>query len=136
MHGCRVVLVRTHYPGNLGATARVMHNFGLTQLVLVDPQAEIHDREARRLSTHGEFILDQARIVPDLATAVADCTLVAGTSAQTKGLFRGTTAGSVRALMPRVAETLSVGPVAIVFGPEPNGLTKREIGRASCRERV
>ena len=81
MDNCRVVLVRPHYAGNIGATARVMRNFGLTRLVLVDPIADRMDAEARRLSTHGEAILDGAEIVPSLQVAVADCVLVVATSA-------------------------------------------------------
>src|SRR5437867_2803077 len=64
--GCRIVLVRTHYPGNLGATARVMGNFGLTDLVLVDPVASVHSLEARRMARQGRSVLD-------LAQAVAIC---------------------------------------------------------------
>src|ERR1700730_12788900 len=82
---CRVVLVRPHYPGNLGAAARIMHNFGLTDLVLVDPIADPRDEEARRLATHGAVILDRVRIAADLQDAVADCCLVAGTSARSLG---------------------------------------------------
>lgn len=126
---CRVVLVRTHYAGNLGATARVMHNFGLSQLLLVDPQADPNDCEARRLSTHGEFILDRARIVADLQTAVADCHLVVATSSQAEGVFRATTASPIRPLMPQVAAGLNRGPVALVFGPEPSGLTNAEVAQ-------
>lgn len=127
MESCRVVLVRPHYAGNLGATARVMHNFGLNRLVLVDPIADRASVEARRLSTQGEFILDQAVIVPDLQTAVADCVLVAATSAKLAGVIRQTVSGGIRELMPRVAESMNAGPVALVFGPEPSGLTNVEI---------
>src|SRR5215468_10080686 len=95
---CRIVLVRPHYAGNVGATARVMHNFGLTQLVLVAPVADPDDRESRRLSTQGEFILDEATVVPDLQSAVANCTVVAGTSAHVGGVFRETSSGPVREL--------------------------------------
>ena len=84
---CRVVLVRPHYAGNLGATARVMHNFGLNQLVLVDPVANPEDEEAKRLATHGEFILHTSRIVASLEQAVADCVLVVATSARRAGYF-------------------------------------------------
>jgi tRNA/rRNA methyltransferase len=129
MDACRVVLVRPHYAGNLGATARVMHNFGLSRLVLVDPIADRSSVEARRLATHGEFILDQAVIVPDLQTAVADCVLVAATSAKVAGVIRQTVSGSIRELMPRVAESMNAGPVALVFGPEPSGLTNEEISQ-------
>src|SRR5947207_2923764 len=103
---CRVVLVRPEVAGNLGATARAMRNLGLTDLVLVAPVADPADREARRRSTHGEAILHRARIVADLGAAVADCTLVAATSAQVGGLVRRQSAGTPRALMPRLVEAL------------------------------
>ena len=70
---CRVVLVRPHYAGNLGATARVMRNFGLTDLVLVAPYAFTSDPQAQRMATHGRAVLDAARVVPDLGDALADC---------------------------------------------------------------
>src|SRR5260370_3301364 len=69
---CRVVLVRPQFAGNIGASARVMRNTGLDQLVLVAPKASPDDREARQLSTHGEEILDRARTVSELGEAVAD----------------------------------------------------------------
>jgi len=40
LNNARVVLVRTHYPGNLGAVARAMCNFGLNQLTVVEPFAD------------------------------------------------------------------------------------------------
>src|ERR1700681_3065472 len=103
---CRVVLVRPQIAGNLGATARVMANMGLTDLVLVAPGADPADREARRLSTHGEDILDRARVADDLGAAVADCVLVAGTSARVGGLFRRQSVGPPDEVMPRVVEAL------------------------------
>jgi tRNA/rRNA methyltransferase len=126
---CRVVLVRPQVAANLGATARVMRNLGLSRLVLVAPAADPHDREARRLSTHGEHILDEARVVADFADAVADCVLVAGTSAKVGGPVRRQSVGTPRELMPRLAELLAVGPVALVFGPEPTGLSNEEVTR-------
>src|SRR4030081_6916 len=103
---CRVVLVRPQFAGNLGAVARVMRNMGLGELVLVAPQADPSDRQARQLSTHGESILDAARIVPDLDSALADCVLVAGTSARTGGLFRKQTVGPPEQIAPRLVEVL------------------------------
>ena len=46
---CRVVLVRPQFAGNLGATARVMRNFGLTDLVLVAPGADPRSPDAPAL---------------------------------------------------------------------------------------
>src|SRR6266446_5936117 len=92
---CRVVLMRPRIAANIGATARVMRNFGLSQLVLVAPEADARDERARALATHAEELLDQARIVADFDEAVADCVLVAGTSARSGGLFRRQSVGSL-----------------------------------------
>src|SRR5207248_9923997 len=97
------------------------------ELVLVAPHADPADRAARRLSTHGESILAAARSVPDFGAAVADCVLVAGTSARTGGLFREQTVGRPDEVLPRLAAALGAGPVALVFGPEPSGLTNEEV---------
>src|SRR5919202_452287 len=94
---CRVVLVRTEVAGNLGAAARVMRNFGASELVLVAP--------------------------------VADCVLVAATSARAAGLFRRQSVGTPEEVMPRVVEAMASGPVALVFGPESSGLTNEEVTR-------
>jgi tRNA/rRNA methyltransferase len=126
---CRVVLVRPEIAGNVGATARAMRNFGLTDLVLVAPKADPADREARRLSTHGEAILNGARVVPDFAAAVTDCGLVVGTSARTGGLYRDQSVGPPDEILPRVVAALEHGPAALVFGPEPSGLTNEEVSR-------
>ncbi len=129
LHHCRVVLVRPEVAGNVGATARVMRNFGLSDLVLVAPKADPDDTAARRLSTHGEHILRQARRVSDLGAALADCLLVVGTSARTGGPVRRQSVGRPRDVLPRAAALLAAGPVALVFGPEPSGLTDAEVTR-------
>jgi tRNA/rRNA methyltransferase len=126
---CRVVLVRSQIAANLGATARVMRNMGLTDLVLVAPQADRSDRQARQLSTHGEEILNRARVVVELGEAVADCVLVAATSARTGGLFRKQSVGPPDEIAPLVVAALAAGPAALVFGPEPSGLSNEEVAR-------
>ena len=94
-----------------------MRNMGLSELTLVAPEASAGDRQARRLSTHGEAILDRVRIVADLGEAVADCVLVAGTSARTGKLIRGQFAPP-DVIMPTLVDGLRSGPVALVFGKE------------------
>jgi tRNA/rRNA methyltransferase len=127
---CRVVLVEPHYPGNLGAAARVMANMGLRELVLVRPVADPADARARQMSTHGEAILERAHIVADLGAAVADCVLVAGTSARAGGLYRQqTVAGPDEVASLLVAELVHDRPVALVFGAEPSGLDNAAITR-------
>jgi tRNA/rRNA methyltransferase len=81
------------------------------------------------MSTHGEEVLDACRIVGDLGAAVADCVLVAGTSARTGGLFRRQSVAAPDEVMPHLVAALPAGPVALVFGPEPSGLLNEEVSR-------
>src|SRR5688572_16194532 len=125
----RVVLVRPHYAGNVGAVARAMANFGVSHLTLVAPFCDPRGAEARRLSTHGEHLLDAARVVDAFDDAVADCRVVLGTSANVDGIYRVHAYGRPDEMVPRLVEALSDGPCALVFGPEPSGLTNAEVAR-------
>jgi tRNA/rRNA methyltransferase len=129
LRNCRVVLVRPKIAANLGATARVMRNMGLSELVLVAPEADPTAHEARRLSTRGEEILNQARVVPELGDALADCVFVAGTSARTGGPYRRQSVSAPETVIPLMVKALPQGPAALVFGPEPSGLTDEEVTR-------
>ena len=75
------VLVEPQEPGNIGASARAMKTMGFCDLRLVgEPR---HQEKAARILAHGsEDVLLAARHYPDLGSAVADCQLVAGTSAR------------------------------------------------------
>lgn len=126
---CRIVLVRTHFAGNLGAAARVMRNFGLRDLVLVAPYAHITNPEAQRMARGGLNILNSARVVADLGEALADCVYTLATSALTAGLWRAGTIGAAAEKLPELLAATTAGPVAVVFGPEPHGLTNDEISR-------
>jgi tRNA/rRNA methyltransferase len=129
---CRVVLVRPQIAGNVGAVARVMRNLGFFELVLVNPAADPTDCQARQLSAHGEDILDRCRVVASFAEAVADCGMVAATSARTGGLFRRQSVGTPEQVVPRLVEVMAATRVGLVFGPESTGLENAEITRCHC----
>lgn len=127
---CRVVLVRPHFAGNIGSVARVMRNFGLRDLVLVDPVANPQTMEAVMMACRGADILERSRRARTLAEAVADCGFVLATSGEVGGLYRKGLWGTPEEKLPRLVQALDSGPGAIVFGPEPHGLTVEEI--AAC----
>ena len=126
---CRVVLVRPHFPGNLGSVARIMRNFGLSDLVLVAPYTFPTNPEARRLATHGTGVLDAARIVPDLGEAVADCVFTLATSALTAGVVRRGMIGTPAEQMPRLLEAAGSGPDRVARGSR---FEPRNVGRIRC----
>ena len=54
----RVVLVRPRYAGNIGAAVRVAANFGVPELVLVNPSCALEDDpEFIRMAMGGERML-------------------------------------------------------------------------------
>lgn len=126
---CSVVLVRCKYPGNLGAVARVMANFGVKDLRLVSPQADPLSLEARALASHGEYLLETARHYDSLVDAVQEMVWVAGTSARIGGLFRKQNVLNVRDGMAMGSTASARGRIALVFGPEDHGLTNEEVSQ-------
>ena len=121
-----VVLVRPKEDGNVGAVARLARNFGADRLVVVAPRAAI-GAEARRRAMAGLSFLRAARRAPTLARAVADADLVVGTTDMSTGRSSGYLRRSIGP--ERLGEILLpvVGRVALVFGPEDNGLSREEL---------
>ncbi|HQR07481.1 MAG TPA: RNA methyltransferase [Gemmatales bacterium] len=124
---CSIVLVRTKFAGNLGAVARAMANFGVTDLRLVTPEADPQALEARAMASHGEAVLERSRRFATLVDAVADCGWVACTSSRLGGLFRHQNVVSLREGVEQGRAASRRGRVALVFGPENDGLTNDEV---------
>ncbi|GIU72665.1 MAG: RNA methyltransferase [Candidatus Nitrosocaldaceae archaeon] len=56
-----IAVIEPEYEINLGYIARVMKNFGLEELLLINPKCDIS--KARIYATHGSDILDNAKVV-------------------------------------------------------------------------
>ena len=73
----RVVLVRPEAPVNVGAAARIVRNAGLAGLDLVGP-GDWRTVECWRTAWGAHDVLEQARVFPDLASAVSAAGYVLG----------------------------------------------------------
>ena len=71
LDNCRIVLVNTTHPGNVGSTARAMKTMGLTELYLVSDNPEIIDDYAIARASGASDILSHATIVPTIKEAIA-----------------------------------------------------------------
>jgi tRNA/rRNA methyltransferase len=124
-----VVLHQVQSPENLGAVARAMANFGMSQLVLSDPR--IADPEgARRVAVHSEQVLSQALTVPSLREALRPATYVCGTSFRSQVEARS--ALSPEEAVTRLVAHAAQGPVALVLGGERRGLSDEELGECDA----
>lgn len=126
-----VVLMSPLYGGNIGSVCRAMANMGLSDLRIAAPGG-FDINEARMMACHANHILDTRREFPDLASAVADCLAVIGTSAR-GGLYRRHSV-TPREMAPGTLSAAETGPVALVFGREDRGLTNEEL--AVCTQIV
>jgi len=120
------VLVRPKYSGNIGNVARVLKNFGFTNLVLIDPIAEI-DYDAWLYAVHARDVLYSAKIystIPEFMDKEKIKYLI-GTTARVGG-----EKNPLRTVVPsnfiRKMEIPST-KIAILFGNEEAGLTNEEL---------
>jgi TrmH family RNA methyltransferase len=128
-----VVLVSTRNPLNIGAAARAMSNLGFLRLRVVNPY-EASFREARS-AVGAAPLLSAAEEYPSVADAVADCSLVVGT-----------TAGANRELhqplrllpqaAPLIRKRLASGGVALLFGSEKRGLSNADLSHCHWLLRI
>jgi TrmH family RNA methyltransferase len=124
-----VAVVDAETPGNVGTIARAAKNFGIEDLLLVDPPALDPDGEAYGFAGHArEDVLPNARELSfdDLVAKyhTVACTAVTNEDARSHVRYPVIEAAE---LADRLAGV--VGPVAIVFGRERVGLTNDELAR-------
>lgn len=127
------VLVRPHYPENVGAAARAIKTMGFVALALVKPgRLAVPEHEmALKMAVKSKDVLLGAPLYDDLAPAVASADWVVGTTSR-----RGVSG----VLLPRelardaVIRAARGQRLAVVFGNEKTGLGEAE--RALCHDFV
>ena len=120
-------------PLNIGATARAMSNFGFEWLRLVNPY-HVAYQEARS-AVHSQEILRAAKEYPTLAEAIADCSLVVGTTA----LGHRELQHPLRTLEyggRAIRRGLAGAPVALLFGSEKFGLSNDDLSHCHWLMRI
>jgi len=120
-----VVLIEPQGARNIGSAARAMANFGMNDLRLVQPQTDHLQEESRQMAVKAGGILEQAKICPDLPSALADCHCACGTTRRL-GKYRVDIQNPDDAAL-QLLPLLNEGRVALVFGREDRGLKTEEI---------
>jgi TrmH family RNA methyltransferase len=129
----RIVLISPRNPLNIGAAARAMSNFGFTELRLVKPY-DVAYREARS-AVGSRYILDQAREFANVADAIADCSLVVGTTAAGHRDLHAPLY-TLEAAGPMLGEHMQAGVAALLFGSEKFGLSNEDMSYCHWLARI
>jgi tRNA/rRNA methyltransferase len=129
----RVVMVATRNPLNIGAAARAMANFGFGNLRVVNPY-DVAFREARS-AVGAAPLLAQAQEFSSVADAVADASLVVGTTSlghrELHHPLRRLEYGA-RLMLRRLPRS----PVALLFGSEKFGLSNDDLSHCHWLMRI
>jgi tRNA/rRNA methyltransferase len=126
-----IILSHPQLGENIGAAARAMANFGLTDLRLVKPRHGWPDAKATAMAAGAAKVAEEARVFATLHEAVADLKLVYATTARERGIAKevltpAEAARRLRAASKRGAEA------GILFGNERAGLDNDEISLCDC----
>jgi len=111
---------------NIAGVARVMMNFGFTQLRLVRPDA-FDAYRIEGIAHRSGPLIEAATVHDDLDDALADRTFVVGTTARAR--TAGRTYARPREIARSIAERGAAETIAVLFGREDRGLTNEALDR-------
>jgi TrmH family RNA methyltransferase len=120
-----VVFVEPETPGNIGFLARTMKNFGLEQMVLINPCQLEHD--SYYMAMHAREIIYNRQEYPSLEeflkTEKIDFSV--GTTGEAGGSYN---IPRIAVTPDNLAQSLNVnGNIALILGREGDGLTNHEL---------
>lgn len=124
MKNIYIVAQEFQTPGNCGALARAMDNFGCKNLIFLNPKCDYLSKESMDRATHAKDILKKAKVMRTLEEVKRKFDYVIGTTARI-----GTDYNVSRApLSPeQFANILTKKKYAIIIGREDHGLSNEEV---------
>lgn len=122
-----VILHSPEHPGNVGAIARAMANFGFEKLVLITPQCDHLCSEARNRAKHAQAVLENAVVGDETVLQTFD--IVVATSGK---LGDANNIPRLPLTPQQLNESLKnrSGSTGLLFGRESCGLTNEELAKA------
>ena len=124
-----IILVEPQMGENIGAAARAMLNFGLTDMRLVNPRDEWPNYKAVTTASGAESVLEGARLFDSTAAAIADLGPVLATSSRKRDMEKPATNPRQAAAWLRAAESRGER-TGILFGRERTGLENDDVALA------
>ena len=127
--GPAVILAVPQLADNIGATARAMLNFGLTELRLVAPRDGWPNPAAAAMASGADRVLEDAKLFPTVAAATADLHLLLATTARRRDMAKPIWSPAKAAAELRAAAARGERS-GLLFGAERAGLDNDDVARA------
>ena len=120
-----IILVRPKFPENIGASARIASNFGVTRLTVVTEEEYDQERMLKMATHKAAWLIREMRVCRTTAEAAEPYHVLVGTTArQGKRRLADQTPREVMAdILPLLAESR----IALMFGPEDAGLSNEDL---------
>lgn len=123
-----IILIEPQLGENIGFIARVMGNFGFSDLRIVNPRDGWPNEAARSTATKASHIIDKAQIFDSFPEAVKDLQLLYASTARTRDCNKECIAPNE---LHEEISHLKVQPqkIGVLFGPERSGLDNKIISK-------
>ncbi len=129
MAGPAIILVEPQLGENIGAAARAMLNFGLSELRLVRPRDGWPNEKARSAASGANLVVDHARVYDTTSSAIADLQSVYAMTARPRDVRKDVVVPRLAAQDIRANHSRGLR-CGVLFGPERAGLHNYDISLA------
>lgn len=123
-----VILVSPKYAGNVGASIRLLANFGIKELIIVDPRVELNSEEIKSLSVEADKFV-KIKVFESLKEALRDFSIIfATTSSRGRKKIKVENIKNISNFLKNLPKGSKIG---LLFGPEDRGLSTEELTYAN-----
>ena len=123
-----IILVRPQLPENIGLVARAMHNFGLSELILVSPREKWPNKKSLQSAKNASIVIKKTKVYKSIELAISKFHYVLATTNRKRFLEKKTT-NSFNDLNKYIFANKKI---AILFGPENSGLSNSDLRLVDC----
>ena len=124
-----IILVDVQLPENIGLTARAMFNFGVANLILVNPKIDLPSEKAEAVAVDAVDLVRDAKVYDELREALEDFTYSFAFTARHRDMNKEFI--NSQEIIFEINNNYKGEKIAIIFGGEASGLTNEHLSLAS-----
>ncbi|WP_448874639.1 RNA methyltransferase [Desulfobulbus propionicus] len=120
-----IILIGPKFPENIGASARIASNFGISKLTVVSSESYDQERMLKMATHKAAHLIHEMRVCRTVSEAAAPFHCIIGTTArQGRRRLQDQTP---REVMAEIVPMLAGNHIGLMFGPEDSGLSNEDL---------